>query len=172
VIDPRPDRFGDALGRAVLRRVGEVASRIQERTPLDADVLESDDAYLVVFDAPGVDPRDVDVTVDGTGVSVRFERFRAFHEGFETVMAGRGRSLRGRAELPADAAVDADEAHAELEDDGTLSVFVPKAARVPVEDGDANDAADGDGDATSADDDATGGGDDTTDDDDDATGGA
>ena len=133
MIDGPPGRFGDALGKAVLKRVGRLASQFQEQTPLGADVLEGDEEYLVVFDAPGVEARDVDVTVDEDGVRVRIDRFRDFHEGFETVMAGRGLSLHGHADLPGDADLEEGEARAELNADGTLFVFVPKAERVSVE---------------------------------------
>jgi len=47
--------FARSLGDTILENVGRAAGRVQERTPLPADLLESDDAYLVVFDAPGAE---------------------------------------------------------------------------------------------------------------------
>ncbi|WP_435098213.1 Hsp20/alpha crystallin family protein [Halarchaeum sp. P4] len=128
--DPRA--YGEAATRAVLKRIGRAASRLQATTPLAADVLESDEAFLVVFDAPGVEPRDAEVEADETGVTVHLDRFRNYREGFETLFAGRALSLEGRADLPEGAVVDPEDARARLDEDGTLSVFVPKAERVPV----------------------------------------
>ncbi|GAB7011944.1 Hsp20/alpha crystallin family protein [Halolamina salina] len=120
--------IGGSAVNAVLERVGRGVSRVQERKPLPYDLLESEDAYLVVFDAPGVEPTDVQVRfVDGE-VQVRADRFRAFHEGFETRFPGRGLALSGRANLPPDAVVDADGADATLTENGTLEVRIPKAA--------------------------------------------
>ncbi|WP_435119257.1 Hsp20/alpha crystallin family protein [Halolamina sp. C58] len=135
--------IGGSAVDAVLERVGRGVSRVQERKPLPYDLLESEDAYLVVFDAPGVEPTDVQVRfVDGE-VQVRADRFRAFHEGFETRFPGRGLALSGRASLPPDAVVDAGGADATLTENGTLEVRIPKesdATDVPLaEDEEASD---------------------------------
>jgi HSP20 family protein len=118
--------FAEAVGDAVFTRMGRAASRFQEERPLPVDVLESDDEYLVVFDAPGATASDVQVNYVGGAVEVRVDRFREFRDGFEMVFPGRGLKLDGRAELPEDAVVDADEARAELRDNGALYVFLPK----------------------------------------------
>jgi HSP20 family protein len=123
--------FGESAATAVLERVGRGVGRVQERTPLPCDLLESDDAYLVVFDVPGATRSDVQVRfVDGQ-VQVQVDRFRDFHEGFEMRFPGRGLSLDGAADLPDDAAVDAEAAGATLTDEGTLEVRVPKASGGP-----------------------------------------
>jgi HSP20 family protein len=119
--------LAEAVGGAVLKRVGRAASRMQEESPLPVDVLESDDEYLVVFDAPGASAQDVQVNFEGDEVRVRVERFREFREGFEMVFPGRGLTLEGRAKLPEDAVVDAEHGRAELNENGTLSVFLPKS---------------------------------------------
>ncbi|TKX77520.1 Hsp20/alpha crystallin family protein, partial [Halorubrum sp. SD626R] len=41
---------GRSAFREALERVGRGWSKMQERRPLSYDLLESDDAYLVVFD--------------------------------------------------------------------------------------------------------------------------
>ena len=123
----RGREFAEAVGGAVVRRVGRATSRFQEETPLAVDVLESDDEYLVVFDAPGATASDVQVNYAGHAVQVRIDRFRQYREGFEMQFPGRGLSMDGEATLPADAVVDAAHAHAELRDDGTLRVFLPKS---------------------------------------------
>ncbi|SFH57160.1 Molecular chaperone IbpA, HSP20 family [Halorubrum aquaticum] len=99
---------------------------MQERRPLSSDLLESEDAYLVVFDAPGVSGEDVDVTFLDRTVEVRLDRFRDFYDGFEVVFPGRGLTLSGSAELPADADVTPHGANATLTRNGTLQVEIPK----------------------------------------------
>ncbi|WP_158057708.1 Hsp20/alpha crystallin family protein [Halorussus halophilus] len=118
--------IGRSVGNAVLQRVGRAASKVQESKPLPVDLLESDDAYLVVFDAPGATGSDVQVRYADGAVLVRIDRFRDFHDGFEMLFPGRGLSLDGRADLPSDAMVNAESATATLTEDGTLQVHVPK----------------------------------------------
>jgi len=130
--------IGESIGNAVLENVGRAMGRAQERTPLPADLLESEDAYLVVFDAPGAESADVQVQYSEGAVEVRVDRFRGFYEGFEMRYPGRGLALDGRVELPPDARVDAAAGSATLQENGTLHVRVPKVA-------DADTAADDDG---------------------------
>ena len=126
--------IGGSVVRSAMERVGRGVSRMQERKPLPYDLLESDEDYLVVFDAAGTEQSDVQVRfVDGE-VQVRVDRFRSFHEGFEMRFPGRGLALSGHAQLPGDA-VEAGEATATLTEAGTLQVRVPKAedsTSVPV----------------------------------------
>ncbi|WP_415380878.1 Hsp20/alpha crystallin family protein [Halosimplex sp. TS25] len=124
--------IGESLGNAVLENVGRAMGRAQERTPLPVDLLESDEAYLAVFDAPGVRGQDVQVQYDDGAVEVRVDRFRGFHEGYEMRYPGRGLALDGRVDLPEHARVDAEAATATLRDNGTLEVEIPKTDE-PVE---------------------------------------
>jgi len=153
----RGREFAESVGSEVLKRAGRAASRFQEESPLPVDLLEGDDEYLLVFDAPGADASDVQVSYEGDSeVRVRVDRFRGFREGFEMVFPGRGLTLEGSAKLPEDAVVDAESARAELNDDGTLYVFLPKGGDdattidVTVTDDESadDDDADGDGEAT------------------------
>ncbi|MFB6300902.1 MAG: Hsp20/alpha crystallin family protein [Halobacteriales archaeon] len=118
--------LGRSVGNAVLESVGRATSRIQETTPLPVDILESDAAYLVVFDAPGATASDVQVRYSGGTVFVRIDRFREYFENFEMRFPGRGLSLDGEAELPRDALVDPEHATATLRENGTLHVEIPK----------------------------------------------
>lgn len=120
--------FARSLGESLVKRVGRVASRLQEESPGPVDVLESDDEFLVVVDAPGATADDVQVRYDEGTVLVRIDRFREHHGEFEMRYPGRGLSLDTRAELPEGAAVDPDNARAVLREDGTLHVFLPKLA--------------------------------------------
>lgn len=146
---------GKSMAGAVMKRVGQVAGRVQEASLLPADVLEDDEAYLAVFDAPGATASDVQVRYRRSAVEVRIDRFREHYEGFEMRFPGRGMSLDGRVRLPNDARIDADAATATLRDNGTLEVYIPKwegdgggAESVVVEDvrtADAHDVSDAPG---------------------------
>lgn len=127
-------KIGRSAGNAVLKRVGRAVSRIQESKTLPADLLESDDAFLVVFDAPGVTMSDVQVRYDEGKVLVRVDRFREFHDGFEMVFPGRGLTLDGEVALPDGVEIDAEAASATLTDAGTLEVQIPKAPTAESED--------------------------------------
>jgi HSP20 family molecular chaperone IbpA len=118
---------GGSIGRAVLDGIGRAASRLQERRALSVDLLESDDAYLAVFDAPGATATDIGVRFEGNSLSVRIDRFREFYDGYEMVFPGRGLSLSGDVDLPEGATVEADEADATLTRNGTLEVLIPKS---------------------------------------------
>ncbi|MFC7204357.1 Hsp20/alpha crystallin family protein [Haloferax namakaokahaiae] len=118
--------LGESAASAVLERVGRGVSQMQERKPLTHDLLESSDAYLVVFDAPGAHSEDVHVRFLDGEVEVRIDRFRDFHEGFEMRFPGRGLTLSGRAKLPGDAAVEATDSTAVVTKNGTLQVQIPK----------------------------------------------
>jgi HSP20 family molecular chaperone IbpA len=120
--------LGESIENAVFENVGRASARVQERKPLPADLLESDDAYLVVFDAPGATASDIQVRYVDDRVEIRIDRFRDFHDGFDMRFPGRGLALDGSLTLPEDAHVDADAASATLKADGTLHVTVPKVA--------------------------------------------
>jgi HSP20 family molecular chaperone IbpA len=128
--------IGKSVSDTVVKRVGQAASRIQESRSLAVDVLESDDAFLAVFDAPGTTSSDVQVRFVDDAVLVRIDRFREYREGYEMRFPGRGLSLDGRAELPEGAEVDAKAATAKLTGTGELRVRLPKVD-------DADDATDG-----------------------------
>lgn len=130
-------RLGGAAFRTVMEKVGRGVSKVQERRPLSYDLLESEDAYLVVFDAPGVEREDVQVRFVDGDVEVRLDRYREFYEGSEMRFPGRGLALTGSANLPEDALVEPEGAEATLTGNGTLHVTVPKsddATDVPVGD--------------------------------------
>ncbi|WP_336336928.1 Hsp20/alpha crystallin family protein [Haloarcula brevis] len=153
--------IGSSISDAIFENIGRAAGRVQENKPLPSDLLESDDAYLVVFDAPGTTASDIQVRYVDDRVEVRIDRFRDFYEGFEMRYPGRGLALDGSVTLPSDAAVDPETAQATLKSDGTLQVRVPKAETahddeatavgVETDDGEP-EATDADGDPADADD--------------------
>lgn len=137
---------GRSVADAVVEQVGRAVGRVHEASPLPTDVLEGEDAYLVVVDAPGATASDVQVRYRRDAVEVRIDRFREHREGFEMRFPGRGMALDARAQLPTGAAVDVDAATATLRGDGTLEVRIPKRAgadeggRVNVEEPDEAEA--------------------------------
>lgn len=125
--------LGESIGNTVVETVGRAVGRAQESRPLPVDLLESDDAYLAVFDAPGATASDVQVRFEDGEVQVRVDRFRDFREGFEMRFPGRGLALDGHVELP-EASMDPGGATAILTDNGTLQVRVPKVDGATDED--------------------------------------
>jgi len=117
----------ESIGDTVFGTLGRVMARTQEKRSLPVDLLESDDAYLAIFDAPGVETNDVTVRFEGSEIHVRIDRYRESHEEFEMTVPGRGLALDGSASLPEEAVVDPEGASATLREDGTLHVRVPKA---------------------------------------------
>lgn len=100
-----------------------------------ADLLESDDAYRLVLDLPGVTAETVDVTADGGRLRIEARREKSLPVEFRYVTEDR--SLFLDAEVPLPPTVDAAEATATV-DRGVLRLRLPKTAatgdtRVPVE---------------------------------------
>lgn len=118
--------ISESFGNAMLDSVGRIAGRAQEQRPLPTDLLESDDAYLVVFDAPDANIEDIRVRFADSTVHVRIDRVREHREGFEMRVPGRGLELDGQEKLPSDAIVDPEHATARLTSTGTLEVELPK----------------------------------------------
>jgi HSP20 family molecular chaperone IbpA len=116
----------EALVRGTLERVGRVVGRVQEERPPPADLLESDEAYLVVVDAPGATAEGIEVRYVEDRVVVTVDRVRESNPGFEMRFPGRGRRLTAEVELPEDAVVEPETATAELREDGTLQITLPK----------------------------------------------
>jgi len=119
-----------SVGNALYRQLGRASGHVQNTRSLPVDVLEDDTSYLVVFDAPGTEPEDVQVRYLQGRVKIRLERFRQFRDRFEMRFPGRGMTLDGEAELPADAAVDPDAGTARLSETGTLRIEIPKDTAV------------------------------------------
>lgn len=118
--------LGERVESAVLEGIGRSSARWQERSPLKVDLLESDEAFLAVFDAPGVRREDVEVRFDENTLFVRIDRFREFYDDYDMRLPGRGLSLDGSVDLPAEASVDARDADATVSKNGTLRVRIPK----------------------------------------------
>ena len=112
-----------------------VAARLStDGPPPPADVEETDDAYVVDVELPGVRKSDIAVSVEGRRLSVDAERRERQRTG---VLRRRTRAvghLRYEVVVPGD--IDADEVKASL-DDGVLTVRLGKATshrarRIPI----------------------------------------
>lgn len=118
--------IADSVEELVYETVGQGLSQSQECKPLPVDLLENDEEFLLVFDAPGASARDVQIEYDDGTVSVRVDRFRDHYDEYELQVPGRGLTLRGTASLPGDAHVDPEQARATLTETGTVQIFLPK----------------------------------------------
>jgi HSP20 family protein len=100
------------------------------------DIREEQDRYVVYADVPGVDPDDIEITMENNVLTISGERAseqEAERDGFRRVERVRGRFMR-RFTLPqsADAEKIAAKSH-----HGTLEVVIPKSKqalsrRIPV----------------------------------------
>lgn len=127
------ERLHDDLSR-VLDSFSRFPSLLDDAfTPL-ADVEETDDAYLVELELPGVKKADVDISVGGRRLVVTGERRERERHGF---FRHRTRSVgRFHYEVTLPGAVEEDEVSADL-GEGVLTVRLPKPPsdrrrRIPV----------------------------------------
>jgi len=118
--------FDRGVGERALEAVGAAIGRIQEQRGLSVDLLENDDAYLAVFDAPGIRATDVAVEFENGTIQVFADRFRDERETFDLRFPGRALALDGEVSIPPEAAVDPEAATATVTERGTLEVLLPK----------------------------------------------
>ena len=91
-----------------------------------ADLLESDDAYLLVVDLPGVTRETVDVSVEDRQVRIEARREKDHPREFRYVTEDRSLFLDAELPLPPDAA---DEGVAASMDRGVLTLRIPRRSR-------------------------------------------
>ena len=124
------------IGLSPLRELlRESAHRLKERhqgpSYQHGDLYELADAFLIVFDAPGVNEVDIHIRYVDNAVRVRMERFRPPRSGFSLVAAKRRMSFDGHVMLPDEASVDPEAAMATLRSNGTVHIRLPKVAPSP-----------------------------------------
>lgn len=99
-----------------------------------ADLLESDEAYLLVFDLPGATAETVDARVEDGQLWVEAHREKDVDEGYRYLSEERSLFLDFEVPLPPDVAADGAEANIER---GVLEVRLPKVTAttrsIPVE---------------------------------------
>ncbi|KOX97867.1 MULTISPECIES: Hsp20/alpha crystallin family protein [Halorubrum] len=103
-----------------------------------ADLLESDDGYVLVVDLPGAAAETTEVLVEDGRIEIEGRREKTVPDGFEYVREDRPLFLDAELPLPTDA--DGAGADAEI-DRGVLEISVPKRERdvsrtIPVDDAD------------------------------------
>ena len=129
------------LTYALYRQAGRLRSQIQRTRSLPADVIETTDTYLLVFDAPGVSSEQLEVRYHNGTVRIGVDRFRSRPDGFDLRFAGRSMELDGAVDLPSEAVVDPELATAHLGDAGTVSIELPKEATVETESPESSEAS-------------------------------
>jgi HSP20 family protein len=101
------------------------AQDVDRWVPL-ADVEETDDAYVVEVELPGVAEADIDIEVNGREVTVTGELKERERQGILRRRTRRVGEFHYAVTLPGD--IDADNVNAELQN-GVLTVTVPKSQR-------------------------------------------
>ncbi len=109
-----------------------------------ADLLESDDGYVLVVDLPGASPETTEVLAEDGRIVIEGRREKGVPEGFRYVREDRPLFLDAELPLPSDA--DGSGADAEM-DRGVLEVRIPKrtgdgSRSIPVDET-GSDAPDG-----------------------------
>lgn len=89
-----------------------------------ADLLESEDAYLVVLDLPGVSADTLDVTVDRGRLRIEARRQKSLPSEFRYLTEERSLFLDAELPLPPDATGDGAEATMRK---GVLELHLPKS---------------------------------------------
>ena len=89
-----------------------------------ADLLEDDDAYLLVIDLPGVTAETVDVTIDGGRLTIEARREKSVPREFRYLTEERSLFLDAELPLPPDATGAGAEGSIER---GVLTLTLPKS---------------------------------------------
>lgn len=93
-----------------------------------ADLLESDDAYLLVLDLPGVSGESADIRVEKTKIVIEARREKALPPEFRYVRENRSLFLDAEIPLPPDATSAGAEATMKR---GVLEIRLPKREAAP-----------------------------------------
>lgn len=125
--------LSDDVSRNLLSRLSQLAGDPEE-SGLAAewapavDITEEEDKYLVSADIPGVNPKDIEVTVDNNVLTISGKRESEKHEereGYRRVERSSGRFFR-RFVLPE--TVDDSKVSAKS-DKGVLNITIPKSEK-------------------------------------------
>ena len=122
-------RLGDTdfFGRDLL--AGDNSSVVTSHWSPAVDIKEEPDRFVILADLPGVDPKEIEVSMENGVLSIRGERKSEKEEerdGFHRVERVRGTFYR-RFSLPDTADADRVEARGR---DGVLEIVIPKQKKV------------------------------------------
>ena len=117
-----------------------------------ADLLESDDGYVLVVDLPGASPKTTEVLAEDGRIVIEGRREKGVPDGFRYVREDRPLFLDAELPLPSDA--DGSGADAEM-DRGVLEVTIPKrtgdgSRTIPIDEGEVDAVDDTETDETGA----------------------
>jgi HSP20 family protein len=118
------DELQDRMSRLMASVFGPTDGKSTMWTPF-ADVIETDDAYMVEVEVPGIKRDDVSVEVSGNELVVSGEFKERQREGVMRHRTRRMGRFEYRTTLPTN--VDADKITADLSE-GVLTVCLPKSA--------------------------------------------
>lgn len=121
------DSFFDRMGRGFESRAAAV-------NQVAIDVADDEESFTLSADLPGFDREEIELTVDGSTVTIAAERTHDNQAGDDAYLhrERRTESVQRRIQLPAD--VD-DEAVSARYHNGVLTVMLPKQSTVALEDG-------------------------------------
>ena len=130
------DKFQDELNRLGLfdqfQREsvdGDNSSVVTSHWRPAVDIREESDRFVIMADIPGVDPKDIEITMEQGVLSIKGERSsdkEVSHEGYRRVERVRGTFYR-RFSLPDSADAEHIEAKGK---DGVLEIVLPKLEKV------------------------------------------
>ena len=106
----------------IIMQIREALSDLPET--VFADLLEDDDAYLLVIDLPGTTPETVDVTIQGGRLTIEARREKAVPREFRYLTEERALFLDAELPLPPDATGADAEGSIER---GVLTLTLPKS---------------------------------------------
>ena len=125
--DPFDDMFGDLLKGFFVR---PVSFEGPAQSPVKVDVTEDDHAYKVKAELPGVKKEDINVSIDGSQISINAE-VKKEHEEKDGERVLRSERYYGKFSRCFALSQDVDESTAQAKySDGVLELILPKKAAV------------------------------------------
>jgi HSP20 family protein len=125
--DPFDDMFGDLLKGFFVR---PVSFEGPSQSPVKVDVTEDDHAYKVKAELPGVKKEDINVSIDGSQISINAE-VKKEHEEKDGERVLRSERYYGKFSRSFALSQDVDESTAQAKySDGVLELILPKKAAV------------------------------------------
>jgi HSP20 family protein len=125
--DPFDDMFGDLLKGFLVR---PVSFEDPSQFPVKVDVTEGDNVYKVQVELPGVKKEDINVSIDGSQISINAE-VKKEHEEKDRERVLRSERYYGKFSRSFQLAQDVDESAAQAKySDGVLQLVLPKKAAV------------------------------------------
>ncbi|HWN29979.1 MAG TPA: Hsp20/alpha crystallin family protein [Burkholderiales bacterium] len=125
--DPFDEMFGDLLKGIIVR---PVSFEDPSQFPVKVDVTEGDNAYKVQAELPGVKKEDINVSIDGSQISINAE-VKKEHEEKDGERVLRSERYYGKFSRSFQLAQDVDESTAQAKySDGVLQLVLPKKAAV------------------------------------------